>query len=107
LLDADRLEDQIAGMATKQTRRSISVRGATYETLRRYCENQNRSMSDIVEEQLARLFEGQRNPQKRTVANKILRRADGSVGRPAPTPIEEVVEPRVQAPKGDYRAIRF
>jgi hypothetical protein len=95
-------------MATKQTRRSISVRGATYETLRRFCETQNRSMSDIVEEQLARLFEGKAAaPAKRTVANKILRRIDGSVGRPAPTPIEEVVEPRVQAPKGDYRAIRF
>ena len=92
-------------MATKQTRRSISVRGATYETLRRYCENQNRSMSEIVEEQLARLFENQRPNGKRTIANKILRAPNA--GRPAPTPIEEVVAPRVDAPKGDYRAIRF
>lgn len=92
-------------MATKQTRRSISVRGATYETLRRYCESENRSMSDLVEEQLARLFAG--TPQKKTIANKIVRRIDTKVGRPAPTPIEEVVEPRVQAPAGDYRATRF
>ena len=94
-------------MATKQTRRSISVRGATYESLRRFCETQNRSMSDIVEEQLARLFEAQQQRGKKTIANRVVRRIDTSVGRPAPTPIEEVVEPRVHAPKGDYRAIRF
>lgn len=92
-------------MAIKQTRRSISVRGATYETLRRYCDSQNRSMSDIVEEQLARLFTA--TPQKKTIANKIVRRIDTNVGRPAPTPIEEVVEPRVHAPEGDYRSTRF
>jgi hypothetical protein len=92
-------------MATKQTRRSISVRGATYETLRRYCESQNRSMSDIVEEQLARLFTA--TPQKKTVANKIVRRIDTKVGRPAPMPFEDVVEPRIDAPDDDYRAIRF
>jgi hypothetical protein len=78
-------------MATKQTRRSISVRGATYETLRRYCESKNRSMSEIVEEQLARLIGG----------------SGGNVGRPAPTPAETVIADRVRAPKGDYRAIRF
>jgi hypothetical protein len=41
----------------KQTRRSISVRGTTYDHLREYGEAQGRSMSDIVEELLARLFE--------------------------------------------------
>ncbi len=78
-------------MATKQTRRSISVRGATYENLRRYCEQQDVSMSEVVEEQIA----------------LVLSRA-GSKGRPAPVPYDKVVAPRVaRAPKGDYRTIRF
>lgn len=78
-------------VATKQTRRSISVRGVTYENLRRYCEENDVSMSEVVEEQIARL----------------LSRA-GSEGRPAPVPYEKVVAPRIaRAPKGDYRTIRF
>ncbi len=97
-------------MPTKQTRRSISVRGTTYETLRRYCDSTQRSMSDIVEEQLAHLFSAK--PEKpaaraaRTVANKVVR-ATPSQGRPAPTPAQEVIAERVRAPKGDYRVIRF
>lgn len=78
-------------MATKQTRRSISVRGTTYDNLRRYCEEKSISMSEVVEQQLARLLE----------------RA-GSEGRPAPVPYDKVVAPRMaRAPKGDYRTIRF
>jgi|GEM_PF-2714901 len=44
-------------MSSKQTRRSISVRGTTYFTLRQYCEDHDRSMSDLVEELLAKTFE--------------------------------------------------
>ena len=78
-------------VATKQTRRSISVRGATYENLRRYCEKESVSMSEVVEEQIARLLE-----------------RGGSSGRPAPVPYDKVVAPRTaRAPKGDYRSIRF
>ena len=78
-------------MASKQTRRSISVRGTTYDNLRRYCEEKSLSMSEVVEQQLARLLE-----------------RGGSEGRPAPVPYEKVVAPRVaRAPKGDYRTIRF
>ncbi len=78
-------------MASKQTRRSISVRGTTYDNLRRYCEQQSLSMSEVVEQQLARLLEH-----------------GGSEGRPAPVPYERVVAPRMaRAPKGDYRTIRF
>ena len=78
-------------MATKQTRRSISVRGTTYENLRRYCEQQDISMSEVVEEQIARLLT-----------------RGSSVGRPAPVPYDKVVAPRIaRAPKGDYRTIRF
>jgi hypothetical protein len=78
-------------VATKQTRRSISVRGVTYENLRRYCEENNVSMSEVVEEQIA----------------KVLSRGS-SIGRPAPVPYDKVVAPRIaRAPKGDYRTIRF
>ena len=41
----------------KQTRRSISVRGITYDTLRQYCDDSQRSMSDVIEELLGALFE--------------------------------------------------
>jgi hypothetical protein len=44
-------------MATKQTRRSISVRGTTYDKLRQYGETHGRSMSDIVEELLAKILD--------------------------------------------------
>ena len=42
----------------KQSRRSISVRGVTYDKLRVYGETHNRSMSDIVEELLATILDG-------------------------------------------------
>ena len=78
-------------VAAKQTRRSISVRGTTYENLRRYCSEQDISMSEVVEEQIARLLE-----------------RPSAVGRPAPVPYDKVVAPRIaRAPKGDYRTIRF
>ena len=78
-------------MAAKQTRRSISVRGTTYEDLRRYCAEQDISMSEVVEEQIAKLLS-----------------RPSAAGRPAPVPYDKVVAPRMaRAPKGDYRTIRF
>jgi len=78
-------------VAGKQTRRSISVRGITYDNLRRYCEAKSLSMSEVVEDQLAQL----------------LARPDDS-GRPAPVAYEKVVAPRMaRADKDDYRTIRF
>ena len=78
-------------MATKQTRRSISVRGVTYENLRQYCAEQDISMSEVVEEQIAKLLS-----------------RPSAAGRPAPVPYDKVVAPRIaRAPKGDYRTIRF
>jgi hypothetical protein len=41
----------------KQTRRSISVRGVTYDTLRQFCDDSQRSMSDVIEELLGALFD--------------------------------------------------
>jgi hypothetical protein len=106
--------------SSKQTRRSISVRGTTYDTLRRFCQDQNRSMSDVVEEQLARLLSAKpvvAKPaarQRPTVAPRIVRAAPPPsspstklAGRPAPIPAREIVQPRIHAPKGDYRNIDF
>jgi hypothetical protein len=119
-------------MATKQTRRSISVRGTTYDTLRKYCDTHERSMSDIVEEQLAKLLETKTLTVKsaprvqKTVAPKILRaplpvplpeaRAYSSTegahssaeGRPKPKDAREVIPSRASgAPDDDYRSITF
>jgi hypothetical protein len=113
-------------MATKQTRRSISVRGTTYDSLRRYSEIEQRSMSDIVEELLAGLLaEGrpQAPRRTRTVAPRVVRapvaraalppaapalKPQRAPGRPAPTPARSVHgTQRVSAPKGDYRNISF
>jgi hypothetical protein len=127
-------EDQIAldslswrpSMSSKQTRRSISVRGTTYDSLRRYSAAQSRAMSDIVEELLAGLLAKQSAlpkaqsrvsaPSKRTVAARVVRAPappvaaprSGAPGRPAPTPAAKVTGTRrVEAPRGDYRTISF
>ncbi len=47
----------MAQKLVKQTRRSISVRGVTYDTLRQFCDDSQRSMSDVIEELLGALFE--------------------------------------------------
>jgi hypothetical protein len=87
-------------VAAKQTRRSISVRGTTYDNLRRYCEQQDISMSEVVEEQIAGLL-------SRGSSTSISTKSSSS-GRPAPVPYDKVVAPRIaRAPKGDYRTIRF
>lgn len=43
-------------MAKKQTRRSVSIRGSTYEQIRKHCERNNVSMSEFVEERIALFF---------------------------------------------------
>ena len=44
-------------MAKKQTRRSISIRGVTYNHLRDYCAGVDLSMSDFIEQRIAEFFE--------------------------------------------------
>lgn len=39
-----------------QTRRSVSLRGVTYARLKLYCEQRGRAVSDVLEEQIARLL---------------------------------------------------
>ena len=43
-------------MAKKQTRRSVSIRGSTYDQIRKYCERNGLSMSTFVETQIASFF---------------------------------------------------
>ena len=43
-------------MAKKQSRRSISVRGVTYNQLREYCGKAHISMSDFLEQRVADWF---------------------------------------------------
>jgi hypothetical protein len=43
-------------MAKKQTRRSVSIRGSTYEQIRKYCERNDISMSEFVEARIASFF---------------------------------------------------
>lgn len=84
-------------MASKQTRRSISVRGTTYSQLRDFCEQHQRSMSDVVEELLSRILEGgaEGKARPKTVAPLVAR-------APRPEPA------RTEAPKveEDRAAVR-
>ena len=114
-------------MSSKQTRRSISVRGTTYFTLRQYCEDHDRSMSDLVEELLAKVFAaaGGVTPldapvrsiktakpvaAPRALAAKVLRAPAAAKAEPAPavaanpvkaapTPIKAVAKAAPQAAK--------
>ena len=43
-------------MSKKQSRRSVSIRGSTYDQIRRFCERNELSMSEFVEERIADFF---------------------------------------------------
>jgi hypothetical protein len=58
-------------MASKQTRRSISVRGTTYAMLRDFCAEHDRSMSDVVEELLSRILESSADARPATKAKTV------------------------------------
>lgn len=63
-------------MAKRQTRRSISVKGLTYQRLKNFCEAQNLSVSGFLEQIIADNLDAQN------------------------VPIPERVEPRPQAKPG-------
>lgn len=44
-------------MAKKQTRRSVSIRGTTYDKVRSYCERHGLSMSEFVEDLIGQFFD--------------------------------------------------
>ena len=72
-------------MAKKQTRRSVSIRGATYERIRNHCQVTGVSMSEFVEDQIAKFFS--QLPTTAPAANTS--QATGEVTAPK--------EPRVRA----------
>ncbi len=45
-------------MAKKQTRRSVSIRGTTYDRIRDFCERKGISMSEFVEARISTFFDG-------------------------------------------------
>ncbi len=51
-------------MARKQTRRSVSVRGETYERLKSWCETNECSMSGVLEDMLSQFFRGHDRAQR-------------------------------------------
>lgn len=73
-------------MASKQTRRSISVRGTTYALLRDFCSEADRSMSDVVEELLSRILQSGEptTAAKKTVAPLVARAPKPVAADPAP-----------------------
>lgn len=73
-------------MGKKQTRRSISVRGVTYEKLRAYCAEVDLSLSDFVEQRIAEFFAA--HPEARAAA-----------ARPQLAPMVPQPAPVVQAPR--------
>jgi len=74
-------------MAKKQTRRSISVSRSTYERLKAFCETQNISMSQFVENRVGDfLLTGEPAPAGVAPRPVAPRPAVASAPRPAPAP---------------------
>ncbi|MBK6848431.1 MAG: hypothetical protein IPG96_13200 [Proteobacteria bacterium] len=76
-------------MAKKQTRRSISVRGTTYDALRAYCDKKGVSMSEVIEERVAALL---------SLAGPPATREARPAPAPAPVAPSATPRPRVEAP---------
>jgi hypothetical protein len=73
-------------MAKKQTRRSVSIRGTTYDRVRDFCERSNISMSEFVEERIASFFgdvPAVREPAASVRLPKAPRPVQGTAARPA------------------------
>ena len=82
-------------MANKQTRRSISVRGSTYDALRAYCDEHKKSMSEIVEAELERVLSGAPTPSVKAPQPKQSERPRTVSAKPAPRPMANKI---VRAP---------
>lgn len=50
-------------MAKRQSRRSVSMRGTTYQRLRNYCKKHNKSASGITEELLTSFLDRMGEPE--------------------------------------------
>lgn len=85
-------------MAKKQTRRSISVRGVTYNQLRDYCAGVSISMSDFIEQRIAEFFA--ENPVSASASPRPVVVAAPAPARAAaaPAPARKAPAPPVAAP---------
>ena len=64
----------------KQTRRSVSIRGTTYDRLRDHCAKTGLSMSDFVEQLLAEFFAGTKTAQKGKLPEPVMSATLGPSG---------------------------
>lgn len=55
-------------MAKRQTRKSISVKGITYQRLKNYCDSQGRSISGVLEEFIAAHLDAEKVPVPKAIA---------------------------------------
>lgn len=83
-------------MAKKQTRRSISVRGTTYEALRDHCGDAGISLSDFVEQRIAEFFASKSSA--RTAVRSAAAAAPPAPRAPQPTEPERVAIARMKPP---------
>jgi hypothetical protein len=74
-------------MAKKQTRRSISVKGITYQRLKAYCDANKKSVSGYLEEIIAEKLDAMGAPVPTT-----LRPKDPEPGKVKPEPVEPETE---------------
>jgi hypothetical protein len=67
-------------MASKQTRRSISISGESYDRLKAYCEQNNKSMSGVCEVEIRKFLDMQPRAER--------------LARPPSSTVEKTVSPK-------------
>jgi hypothetical protein len=84
-------------MAKKQTRRSISVSRTTYERLKAFCETNNISMSQLVENRVNDFLGGARRPHPAPHATNRVRtpRRHAKPVKPSPRPATTSTAPQI------------
>jgi hypothetical protein len=84
-------------MASKQTRRSISVSGEAYDRLKAYCDAHNVSMSSVIENETRKFLDMQ--PRAERLARPPASTVEKTVSPKVPVvpltppPVKETVEP--------------
>lgn len=90
-------------MASKQTRRSISISGESYDRLKSYCEQHGRSMSGVCEDEIRKFLDMQPRSEKlarppTSIDQKTKAELDRIVAQPDPI-VREVVPPPTRVDK--------
>lgn len=74
-------------MAKRQTRRSISVKGITYQRLKNFCEAQGLSVSGYLEDIIANRLDEANEP----VPERVDPRPEPTAVKPAPHDPDEII----------------